>query len=788
LQAAHDKGAVHRDLKPDNVFLIPAEEGEVERVKILDFGISKLSSLADDEGLTRDGMLVGTPHYMAPEHAEGSQHVDLRSDLWSVGVLFYVMLTGELPFSGDNYNAILANVLFKKPRPLRELAPEAPKALEAIVDKALARKPASRYQEASHLLEDLSRLLPDMIEISAPSRAPAKSHADIAYQATVSTADPTVSLRAERSAAASDGTDDVNDDVNEPTPIPETTDLIDGETRISVWEHVVWLALLLPLSWLVWLPAWRTPPFLYYAFGLDESWGANLARLILAGVIAGTTLLSVGITCAIHKALLRRWPRGLWHLLLPVTLAGFGVYLWRGFTGRQATHLVALERYSIIDDLRAQEIATRMASDQARLCLLLGAMGILVWLLATRVLVHDLFAGTWRRNATHEHGGADAGSSRTFDRVLVPWLSLAGGFLMILVAELLVFPKWLPVIGQLPGQGGTGFYRTLTYLTWLACGVAIVKVRISGRGDASFAGRTWLVGLVAAAGLTAAGFAMAHARLHDLIGAPPGVRTVASDAMVQLLQANRGSPGGLIAYLSLLLVLFTLLRVAAGSLIPGRFGLAVLGRALLAVSVVVLVLLPLPLPTLASRSLDRVYLPYAVSQMHPVSVTPGEKPTVYVDKRPRSLVAARKPFWAVLTRRSRTRYRDGALQKVLVGYKHCPVLLSRALGRAKKIVPARCVSGVEARHYCEALGMRLPTPAEWDAALGNVPLPGSGLGKPPTTPFLRGYFGEWTLHMVHGTPTIAVRGHKGSKRVPAKLEADAFSLFVGFRCAYQQRR
>jgi hypothetical protein len=83
--------------------------------------------------------------------------------------------------------------------------------------------------------------------------------------------------------------------------------------------------------------------------------------------------------------------------------------------------------------------------------------------------------------------------------------------------------------------------------------------------------------------------------------------------------------------------------------------------------------------------------------------------------------------------------------------------------------------------------MRLPTPAEWDAALGAVPRPGSRVDKPPATPFVRGYFGEWTLSIVHGTPTISVRGYQGSKRIPAKLQADAFSQFVGFRCACQLR-
>jgi tetratricopeptide (TPR) repeat protein len=160
LGAAHRAGIVHRDIKPDNLFLMePGDEGDVV-IKVLDFGISKLigpeSKLAD----TKTGMIVGTPYYMSPEQAQGKKEIDHRTDIYGLGAVLFHAVTGRTPFEGENYNALLASILTTDvPRP-RSLRPEIPLALEAVILRAMARDPAKRYDSAEELAEDLRATVP----------------------------------------------------------------------------------------------------------------------------------------------------------------------------------------------------------------------------------------------------------------------------------------------------------------------------------------------------------------------------------------------------------------------------------------------------------------------------------------------------------------------------------------------------------------------------------------------------------------------------------------------------
>jgi eukaryotic-like serine/threonine-protein kinase len=157
LAAAHAKGIVHRDLKPANIFLCREESG-TPTVKLIDFGISKISSPEGSTKLTQTGSLLGTPAYMSPEQAKGLSAIDHRSDIYSMGVILYQMLTGQLPYRGDNYNMLLVNVLTTEPRPLRELRPELPAEAEALVLKQLSKEPSERSQSASGMLGELQHL------------------------------------------------------------------------------------------------------------------------------------------------------------------------------------------------------------------------------------------------------------------------------------------------------------------------------------------------------------------------------------------------------------------------------------------------------------------------------------------------------------------------------------------------------------------------------------------------------------------------------------------------------
>lgn len=161
LAAAHESGVVHRDMKPENVFLQRTVDGE-EIVKIVDFGIAQLRS-KDTEAvqpkrrLTRTGMIFGTPEYMAPEQASG-KHADPRSDIYSVGIIMYEMFTGAVPFTGDTFLGVLAKHLSEPTPQLHEICPEISisSSLQAVIMRALAKDPEVRYQTMLEFAQAIS--------------------------------------------------------------------------------------------------------------------------------------------------------------------------------------------------------------------------------------------------------------------------------------------------------------------------------------------------------------------------------------------------------------------------------------------------------------------------------------------------------------------------------------------------------------------------------------------------------------------------------------------------------
>jgi serine/threonine protein kinase len=149
LDYAHSRGVVHRDVKPANI-IITADN----RVKITDFGIARL----DSSNLTQEGQLLGTPNYMAPEQIQGKE-VDPRADLFSLGVVLYEMLTRHKPFQGENLTVVSHRIVYDHFTPPRQYLVELPPGVEAILNRALEKDPARRYQRARELVEDLRRVV-----------------------------------------------------------------------------------------------------------------------------------------------------------------------------------------------------------------------------------------------------------------------------------------------------------------------------------------------------------------------------------------------------------------------------------------------------------------------------------------------------------------------------------------------------------------------------------------------------------------------------------------------------
>jgi hypothetical protein len=164
LGAAHARGIVHRDVKPENVFLVG--DGRSPLVKVLDFGISKVGG---PEGggstLTRTGMIIGTPGYMPPEQARGSR-VDHRADIYGVGAMLYRALTGRLPFDSDDPAETLGAVLTQEPPRPRSLEPSIPEPLELVIERAMAKDPEERYPSMAELDADLEAFSPEDRSVS----------------------------------------------------------------------------------------------------------------------------------------------------------------------------------------------------------------------------------------------------------------------------------------------------------------------------------------------------------------------------------------------------------------------------------------------------------------------------------------------------------------------------------------------------------------------------------------------------------------------------------------------
>jgi len=149
---AHAEGALHKDVKPENIFLSGS------RVLLMDLGVARAITRSMEETMTGDGLTLGSRGYMSPEHARGGVEIDARADLYGLGCVFYEMLAGEPPFTGDTPLAVLRKTVYDMPAPIATIRDSLPPIVDVALERLLAKAPSARYPDAAHLVDALSTL------------------------------------------------------------------------------------------------------------------------------------------------------------------------------------------------------------------------------------------------------------------------------------------------------------------------------------------------------------------------------------------------------------------------------------------------------------------------------------------------------------------------------------------------------------------------------------------------------------------------------------------------------
>ncbi len=254
LHAAHALGIIHRDIKGDNIFLCDATKDTPRIIKILDFGVAKILSVATEVGrpafphlVTTEGNIVGTPRVVAPEQARGKP-VDARTDVYAVGLLLYSLVVGHGPFAHieDPIELLKANATVRPAPPLQVAAQRIPPALNAAILRALEKQPEDRFQSAEEFANELRAILARMSDLASPEHSAATLPAPL--QEPVSSAAPATQA-AESTMQLVGGTLALEGAPATPAPLPETafpssSDGSDALPTRSGWGTFVTLALL----------------------------------------------------------------------------------------------------------------------------------------------------------------------------------------------------------------------------------------------------------------------------------------------------------------------------------------------------------------------------------------------------------------------------------------------------------------------------------------------------------------------------------------------------------------
>jgi serine/threonine-protein kinase len=161
--AAHAQGVIHRDIKPHNIFLCLDADGSIREVKVLDFGVSKLTVVdaATVGDITLSGNVVGTPEYMAPEQIRAGKEVDHRIDVYSLGVVLYEMLAGRPPYVNQHFSGLMLEIMQRDPPPLSRFRPDVPRRLAGVISRAMKREPEQRFADVPTFIQALEMVARD---------------------------------------------------------------------------------------------------------------------------------------------------------------------------------------------------------------------------------------------------------------------------------------------------------------------------------------------------------------------------------------------------------------------------------------------------------------------------------------------------------------------------------------------------------------------------------------------------------------------------------------------------
>ena len=751
LRAAHEAGIVHRDLKPSNVFLALDQQG-ARRVKLLDFGISKQFGPDTNElALTASGAVMGTPLYMSPEQARGERDLDSRTDVWSAAVILYQMLAGQVPFQGDSYNQVMSNILVEPVPQIRELVPDLPAELVSLLDSALTKDRKRRFAAAGEFAAALANL-------GLSDDAGSKSGSLDLYAPTVAATVTDESALASGVSGSPTGT----------AENPPSTSTAEALQATPLAKRIAWYALTLPMAWLTVFMLLQDPD--QVAWSLFSIYGLPVDSLfaVAAAIAIATSIVLTSVAGLVERFWLTgrtyRFLQGDWFVVFP--LAAFvGVYRCHEvFSGRIQVSAASFRIYTALDHNQIRGISGLLGEAFAQYLNTVGLSMLQLTALAYIVMLGHLFARVPKRP---EHTPAAARR---------PWMVGAGLAALVLVAEVPLMFFTLQ----------SGVWRLLVYLLMAVTALAMSRQARRKRGRSEGAWRSLQFGVCAS---------LALAGLSTCVGLIVIYESL--DDYEPLRRAMMLERSGNLVLTALLALAVWVAAAATVCMAAFRAHLAGSGaeriphaRRSLAIGATAVVLVLLPAVTMISahrvltREMDLAWARPGIAEMIPGTHPEDESASFYVDRHPASLGRGATDFFLELTGRCEHSAKLEDVVARLAGGEVCAAeLLASAESTPEQPVPARCLSAIEARVYCQVRGKRLATPEEWDAAIASLPveIELAGDGREPH----RGPFGEWVMTMSHGTPTFEVKGRPGGLDIPEKPRADSVFRQVGFRCAYR---